>query len=650
LSPKFSCYEDKEQTLSLTDYIAKNQELNHIQKERTSFQFGISGSTFFCRLDLSQVALPELGSVISTTNVLIDYIDFAIQDNQGKLRFFELGDRREIKDDLGGLFFGVPIYRDKDKFVYIQVDSENYFYDNFDLIAYSDAKYLSTKKYRILLYTFLLGGLIFLFVYNTIVTVSLWDKDYIFYTSHLFFFILWVSSFTGYNELISDNPFFRNQFTIFSAICTFLFITLFFRSYLNSFTSKRDTNIVFGFQISMIVLAILCLLDFYWFVIVMILIYVFPILIFLTYYLIKSSLRGDENSLMILICFGFPISGMFIHFLKLANLLPSTTLTQNAVIIGASLADILFAYALTRKINNAEREKEEAKNQKIRAELALDELSASRAELSRLEREGSVNQLAAHLAHEINNPLNFISTGITVVEDSSKDTFELIDSVMDDSEDAKGFKSKISKEKTSTEVGLAQIRKGLDRIMATISEIRAITKVDGLQIQNLDLVPLIYNNAFLTASKSHVDEKNITFLFQDKDLFTREPAEEVFVLSNQFILARSIRSLVSSSIHFAKKSKNPKVEIQLNELNINNDKLYLIYISNNGPPIEAGKEKDIFDLKNKQSKGVELIGIPTVKELLKSIQSNLILHDNGRKSGKVSFMISVGDIKSKELL
>jgi signal transduction histidine kinase len=58
------------------------------------------------------------------------------------------------------------------------------------------------------------------------------------------------------------------------------------------------------------------------------------------------------------------------------------------------------------------------KLEKETAEKALSELKESRIALSRAERDASLTQIATHLAHEINNPLNYILTGNMVLSDS----------------------------------------------------------------------------------------------------------------------------------------------------------------------------------------------------------------------------------------
>jgi signal transduction histidine kinase len=285
----------------------------------------------------------------------------------------------------------------------------------------------------------------------------------------------------------------------------------------------------------------------------------------------------------------------------------------------------------------------------LKEENSKRELKESQEALSRAEREGTMNQMVAHLAHEVNNPLNYISTGEIVARDGYESTREFAFGAIPDSEETKPFRNELGKRFAQIEDGLNQSKNGIKRIADTIAEIRAITRLDGLQVDNFDLGQVFQENLNLTLEKNQVDRSPI-FLSIQGEPYTSYTFPSLSILSQRYILGRAFRSILSESIFFARKNpKNPRVEIEIQktEETTKEGNLVLITFRNNGPSIEEGEEIKIFDLKSKKTRGVELIGLPIIKELLKSIECNISLVDNGRKSGWVEFQVIVKDYVGK---
>jgi signal transduction histidine kinase len=260
------------------------------------------------------------------------------------------------------------------------------------------------------------------------------------------------------------------------------------------------------------------------------------------------------------------------------------------------------------------------------------------------ERSASINSMVSHLAHEVNNPLNYISTGEMITRESFLESKNFILGAIPDSEESKSFRSKLVQLFQDMEVGMNQTSKGSLRIKDTIAEIRAITGVDGIHVENFDLVPLLFSNLELTLEKNQVPLQKVKITIQGKT-WPEKPNLNFTVLSQKHIFSRSIRTLLNNSIIFALRSKDPKVEIQLAELSRDNKKVIMIYVRNNGPVISKDQVPSLFDLKSKKYFGTEIIGIPLVKDLLKSVQCNISLLDTGIQSGWVEFQIMMNDFQ-----
>jgi len=83
------------------------------------------------------------------------------------------------------------------------------------------------------------------------------------------------------------------------------------------------------------------------------------------------------------------------------------------ILISIILFLILRSYFLNRKINRQlARQNREIQYQKDKVETALNQLKAAQSQLVQSEKMASLGQLTAGIAHEINNPINFVSAGV----------------------------------------------------------------------------------------------------------------------------------------------------------------------------------------------------------------------------------------------
>jgi signal transduction histidine kinase len=334
--------------------------------------------------------------------------------------------------------------------------------------------------------------------------------------------------------------------------------------------------------------------------------------------------------------------------------IPTNEITLNAMQIGSVIEFIMLSFALSDRIKNTQKELLQAQQQITenlqKSEQQLEqkviertaELEEAQTALSRAERSASLNSMVSHLAHEVNNPLNYISTGEMITKESVNEAKSFILSAIPDSEESKPFVDKIKALFVEIDLGIQQSHKGTVRIRDTIQEIRAITGVDGIHVDNFDMVPILYSNWELTCEKNQISPGSVS-LEVNGIVFPDQYSGSLKILSQKYIFSRAIRTLLNNSIYFAKKNQNPKIQIEMNSINSENQNIKSISIRNNGSAIDAGHESKLFDLKSSKYFGTELIGLPLVKEILKSVQCNITLTDNGRDSGWVEFQILMKD-------
>lgn len=154
------------------------------------------------------------------------------------------------------------------------------------------------------------------------------------------------------------------------------------------------------------------------------------------------------------------LGGMIVFVLRNLDILPYNNFTTYILYVGSAIEGILLSIALADKINVLQREKAQSQEQAMLAaqenarlvkeqnitlerkveerteELrssntslssALQDLQDAQIQLVEAEKMASLGQLTAGIAHEINNPINFVKSNIKPLQLDIRDLVEVID-------------------------------------------------------------------------------------------------------------------------------------------------------------------------------------------------------------------------------
>lgn len=159
------------------------------------------------------------------------------------------------------------------------------------------------------------------------------------------------------------------------------------------------------------------------------------------YLLVMSVLairRGSRQARFFLLAWTFFLVGVVLFVLKDAGVLPFNWLTHSAMTMGSAIEGVLLSFGLADRINVLRRDKErlvreqnimlEQKVQERTAALqeSNDTLKRTQTQLVNSEKMASLGQLTAGIAHEINNPINFISSNIAPLRRNVGEVVEVI--------------------------------------------------------------------------------------------------------------------------------------------------------------------------------------------------------------------------------
>ena len=272
-----------------------------------------------------------------------------------------------------------------------------------------------------------------MFLYNLFIYFSTGEKGYVYYLGILLLLILAILSNSGYIiQVLKSIRSFPAWYALFDLACSTLLGTLlilFTKEFLklkqNAPKLNRSFNIMIGCLFVMFIPAVwgnLLLAN-----------KVSSVLGLITVVLILSASiqsyrERRQSALLFLAAYGVFVIGLAFLLLEQMGFLPVNSVTQFSLDIGSSAEAVLFSFALANRINVLKQQNEESQQRLIeqlneynKLQLAVNheleekveqrthELRQSQKQLLQKEKLVALGELTAGIAHEIQNPLNFVN-------------------------------------------------------------------------------------------------------------------------------------------------------------------------------------------------------------------------------------------------
>ncbi len=161
--------------------------------------------------------------------------------------------------------------------------------------------------------------------------------------------------------------------------------------------------------------------------------------------------------------------------------------------VAVSLENALQYERLEQKV--AERTAE-VMRQKEALEKSLADLKMAQAKLVESEKMASLGQLTAGIAHEINNPINFVSVGVKNLIRNFEEAKEVMDAYLNPNADTDEVAQQLSEKQRRQQIQeifedsgtlFKSIQNGVDRTIGIVKSLRNFSRLDEGEVKAVDL-------------------------------------------------------------------------------------------------------------------------------------------------------------------
>ncbi|CAN5317302.1 7TM diverse intracellular signaling domain-containing protein [soil metagenome] len=400
--------------------------------------------------------------------------------------------------------------------------------------VHSAEHFLQNRNTENIIVGAIIGIIIVMALYNLLLFIVVRDVSYLYYVAYLSFLGIsqllirgyCVSWFTNYKPFL--NSYIIPLFRVFFGYSVLLFVGEFLQLKYNIKRYYNYYKLLYGlYTLTLItVVAGYTALAYN-----LMTVSIFTTTIILLFIGILLYLRGFKPAKYFMMGWGVFLLTILVAIAHVRGIIPYNVLTDNVVIFGSLIEIILFSTALADKINFYRRQNAESQSaalviakenerlitgqniileNKVKERTlelletnqnlsqTIENLKETQKQLVNTEKMASLGQLTAGVAHEINNPINFVSSNIKPLRLDFNELFELINKYEEalnrpESPEllivATAYSQKINVNFVKDEILtlLTGIEEGANRTAEIVQSLRIFSRTDELTLKTTDI-------------------------------------------------------------------------------------------------------------------------------------------------------------------
>jgi len=482
-----------------------------------------SGSTIWLRLKIDETGAPE-HYIVHLPYPEVDELDvFRIRNGKPELLHSNGLARKRAAITGGERRFTLALQREEANPLELLIRVRSSKQIQVPMLGYTQAGFSEFERSRSLFTGIYAGIMLALALYNLFIYLSIRDKGYLYYVAYLLLVMLTQLALSGEAPawLWPENDFLLEKGSLLLTLATAITATEFIKILVHSkaVTPRLHKGtwlfyVIFGVSTALyfssqpwigyqLAQAASGLFAFY----------VFGIAIL-------AALKGSRTARYVVPAWCVFLLGTIIFVLKDVGILPYNDLTVNMMPIGSAIEGILLSFALADRINILRRDKERSQaealamaqenerlireqNQELEHKVkertaalqeSNDTLKRTQVQLVQSEKMASIGQLTAGIAHEINNPINFITSNIGPLRRNLSEVVETINAYRSASNAEEVAKVRTEEERAGIQESIDEldgimhsVNEGAQRTAEIVRGLRNFSRLDEGDLKDADL-------------------------------------------------------------------------------------------------------------------------------------------------------------------
>ena len=555
---------------------------------------GITPATIWVKLNITnQSSEDKLFLLIEQP--AIDSVSLYYQSTAGGWKNISLGEYKKYAEriiDNPNYIFPLNIPVGTSGIFYLSINSKDQI--QLPLLLGTERSILDENLIQNLLFGMYAGIILIMILYNLFVAFTVRDSSYIYYIVYIAFVGLTQFTFEGlaFKFIWPDSTWMANFSSILIPFFSGLSTLIFFKKFLQ--TNIYTPKLSYGVDAFILLYTVDCIIGMsgnYSLSITLLQITALSASVYVLFVANIIRRKGYRPAVFFLLGYSIFLTSIIIFVLRNFNVIPYNGFTSYILEIGSVIQITLLSFALADKINffrnenevsqrqalevskenerlireqNVELEiqvnkrTEELQNSNSTLNLTLRELKEAQSQLVDAEKMAGLGQLTAGIAHEINNPINFVTSNIKPLELDINDLYDVIQQYedIDPEKDiheqiaaVNKFKKQIDIDFIKTEINslLSGIGEGAKRTAEIIRSLKNFSRLDESDTKPVDLNEGLDSTLVLLRSTLPANIKIV------KDLKVLPPVECLPGKINQVFM-----NLITNAIQAIKTKADPE--------------------------------------------------------------------------------------------